>query len=282
MGWAGHRGAGDRAPFAFAAVHVHTGREDTATLAENTRGKAYYFPGYNPNNPMDPGNLEPQASPYLRNETLEYTERTTQTIELRGHHKLGDLEWRPQDHFALLTPELGWTASFNEATLYQPDKRMFGSQWWGPYGPPGYVTAGTYYPLKPAENFTLGNLQRVWKDIEENDQQYDVNLKFPFEQWSADKGYSKVGVFYDAVDRTYTQDSFGNFNETGSSYVAPWEDYWSAGLPLGESSDHRRAAVHRRRLRRQAEDCGRVLHDGPAPVVGVQSPRRACATKPPI
>ena len=46
-----------------------------------------------------------------------------------------------------------------------------------------------------------------------------MNLKFPFEQWSGDEGYVKLGVFNDQVDRTFDQDSFGNYRQTGEGAV---------------------------------------------------------------
>jgi TonB-dependent receptor len=216
--------------------------QDKATLAEDTRGKANAFPGYNPNDPNDPGNQAPDTAPYLRTQTLEYTERTTQTIQLSGHHKLPDFHWAWKECFTILPPELDWSASWNSATLYQPDKRQFGSQWWGPSYSPGYpaygippsTTPAVYSPYKPGEVFTLGNLQRIWKDISEDDDQYALNIKFPFEQWTSTEGYLKVGLFDDTLDRTYNQDSFSNFNDN-STYEAPWEQRWSAVFP---SQDH--------------------------------------------
>jgi hypothetical protein len=208
--------------------------ESTATLAEDTRGKAYYFPGYNPNDPTDPGNQQQAAAPYLRLETLEYTERTTQTLQLAGRHKLPDLELGYNNIFMFGEPVLDWGVSQNEATLYQPDKRQFGSQWYASSYNPGFPpwvppssSNPTHIPLKPAANYTLGNEQRIWKDISEESYQYYANLKMPFEQWSGDEGYTKFGFFADRTTRDYNQDSFSNFNDNSASYEGPWESYWS-------------------------------------------------------
>ena len=77
-------------------------------------------------------------------------------------------------------------------------------------------TDNAYYgPFTTSSNILLGNLSRIWEEISEESDQYFVNWKFPFEQWSGDKGYMKLGVFYDQVDRTFDQDSFGNYRETG-------------------------------------------------------------------
>ncbi len=212
--------------------------EDTATLAEDTRGKAYYFPGYDRNDPTHPGNQTRDAAPYLRTETLEFTERTTQTIQLSGRHKLFDPQLEFGNLISLLTPELDWGISHSSATLEQPDKRQFGSLWWPDSFNPGFppwvpasVDPAVHRPYKPAANFTLGNLQRVWKDIEETSDQYYINTKFPFTQWSGDEGYLKLGLFEDRVDRTYNQDSFSNFNDNAAEFPGTWEEYWSRYFP---------------------------------------------------
>ncbi len=212
--------------------------QDKATLAEDTRGKAYYFPGYDPYDSMDPGNQNPDAAPYLRAQTLEYTERTTRTIQLSGRHTPWDPQWSIQEYFIFQRPELDWSASFNNASMYQPDKRQFGSYWQGPSYNPGFppfvdpfTSPGVYLPFKPAEAFTLGNFQRIWKDISEDDEQYAANVKFPFQQWTGDEGYFKLGLFYDTVDRTYEQDSFSNFNDNTARYEGPWSEFWSDAFP---------------------------------------------------
>jgi outer membrane receptor protein involved in Fe transport len=213
--------------------------EKTATLAEDTRGKAYYFPGYNPNDPTAPGNQQRDAAPYLRTETLEYTQRTTQTLQLSGRHQLFDPQLEFGNLITLLTPELDWGISRSSASMNQPDKRQFGSLWLPPSFNPGFppwVPASTdpavHLPYKPAANFTIGNLQRVWKDITEESQQYYVNTKFPFKQWSGDEGYLKLGVFEDRVNRSYNQDSYSNFNDNAAKYYGPWEDLWSRAFPF--------------------------------------------------
>ena len=224
----------------LSTLYTHVA-EDTATLAEDTRGKKYYFPGYDPNDPTDPGNLERDAAPYLRTETLEYTERSTYTLQLHGNHILPDPNLEITDFFSTLNPEVDWGISRNSAEMYQPDKRQFGSLWWAeaynqgypPYIDPFYEPS-VFRPFKPAANFTLGNLQRIWKKITETSDQYFFDLKFPFEQWTGDEGYIKSGFFYDTVQREYNQDSFSNFSDTSSQYEAPWETFWSGNFPLDE------------------------------------------------
>ncbi len=217
-------------------LYTHTA-EDLATLAEDERGKAHYFPGYDPNDPHDPGNLERDSAPYLRTETLEYTERTTETLQLHGQHELPDPCYSGS-FIRMLAPKLDWTLSKSSSSLYQPDKRQFGSLWWAESYNPGYppyipssIDPAVFRPYKPAANYTLGNFQRVWKDISEESDQYSLNVKLPFEQWTNDEGYLKVGVFDDSVNREYKQDSFSNFNDNSAAYYGSFDEFWSEYFP---------------------------------------------------
>ncbi|WP_186804863.1 TonB-dependent receptor domain-containing protein [Limihaloglobus sulfuriphilus] len=215
--------------------------DDVRTLAEDTRGKQHYFPGYDYNRP---GDVNPDEAPYLRSETLEYTERTTETIQFNGTHRLFDPDWEIGDMLSFSNPELDWTFAVSGAELDQPDKRQFGSVWY-PASPetlnPGFPPWIPPYtiPGKPAEfrqlkadgGARLGNLQRIWKNIQEDSDQLFINLKMPFTQWSDNEGYFKFGFFNDELTREYTQDSFSNLNDPNNSFAGDWNDSWSEVFP---------------------------------------------------
>ncbi len=134
--------------------------------------------------------------------------------------------------------ELDWGLAFNFAELSEPDKRQFGSVWFPEqvidigFGFPPIVIPATWRPFKPAANFTLGNLQRIFKDITEDGTQWFINWQFPFEQWTGDEGYVKIGYFDDDVSRTYTQDSFSNFNDNGAFFEGGFDEFWSSYFPF--------------------------------------------------
>jgi hypothetical protein len=107
----------DKNAITLAYLNTRTA-EDSATLAQDTRGKAYFFPGYDPDNPNTPGHTTPDEAPYLRLETLQYTERTTDSLQLAGRHKLDLYGDRPA--------ELDWILADSSAEAFQPDKRQFG------------------------------------------------------------------------------------------------------------------------------------------------------------
>ncbi len=213
---------------------------DTATLSEDTRGKAYFFPGYDPNDPNGTGN-DPNHihdAPYLRLETLDYTERTTGTVQLHGRHKISMEDFGIGNWIKFHKPEVDWTLSDSTASLDEPDKRQFGALWLAasfnpgvpPFIPP-FTTPPTWYPYKPAANFNLGNLQRIWKTVDEESKQLSLNLKLPFKQWIDLDGYWKSGFFGDQLRRDYTQQSFSNFGDSGANFLGGWEDFWSRDFP---------------------------------------------------
>jgi TonB-dependent Receptor Plug Domain len=223
---------------AFAGLLTHSA-EDVATLAEDTSGKEFFFPGYDPDNPTDPGNQpdEVDVAPYQRTETLAYTERTTRTLQLTGSHTLGEGAARLGDNWEFKAPELSWRYSKNYAKQYEPDKRQFSAFWIPTYTNPGFPPLGippfdvpaTYYPLPPADNINLGNLQRIWKSIREDSDQLAADLELPFEQWDAEKGRVKLGAFRDDVKRGFNQDTFANFNDdlANQGFQADFDEFWS-------------------------------------------------------
>ncbi len=199
--------------------------EDSATLAEDTRGKAYFFPDYDPDDRTTPGHDQPDAAPYLRLETIQYTERATGTFQVNGTHHflLGD--W---PLFKMM--DLDWSLSRSFAGNYQPDKRQFGSLWVPGRSVGPIVIPPTHSPFKPAANFSLGNLQRIWKRTREESDQAALNMKFLFEK-GQDSGFFKSGFFTDRLKRRYDQDSFSNFGDN-SSYAGKWKEFWSRSFPL--------------------------------------------------
>ncbi len=188
--------------------------EDKATLMEDVRGNKLF---------EDNSFVE---APFHRSQTLEYTERTQSTIQVNGQHTFEIPEHEFGRFGRFLNPEVDWTAAFSSAGMDQPDKRVF-STVWRPERvviPDILVIPEMYNGYDPSGSGN-GFAQRIWKEITEESSQFYVNLKLPFQQWTEDEGYFKVGLFRDQVDREYKQNSF--FYEPGGSYEAPWSRFWS-------------------------------------------------------
>ncbi len=213
--------------------------QDQATLAENTRGKYFYFPDHDPSDQNSPGHGDSlDASPFLRFETLEYTERTTGSLQFNGRHALPFGETNFGDTFRFSNMELDWIVANSFAKLDQPDKRQFASVWrpgreidFDNDGNPDIIIPPTHSGFKPSATFSLGNLQRIWKTIDEESTQYSLNMKWPFEQWNRNEGYLKAGFFDDSVDREFTQESFSNFGDQ-TTFNGEFEELWSAQFPF--------------------------------------------------
>ncbi len=212
--------------------------EDTATLAEDTRGKEFYFPGYDPDDPNAPGNVgdDRNDAPYNRAETLDYVERTTNALQLFGSHELPVESWH-LGAFTFQRPELSWVAARSSAGLDEPDKRQFASLFLPESFNPalGEIEAPLWTLFPPSANVNLGHLQRIFKTIEEDSTQYGVDLKWPFEQWSGERGYLQLGLFDDRVDRSFEQDTFSNFGDASAQFPGTFDQFWSEFFP---SEDH--------------------------------------------
>lgn len=204
----------------YMLTHVAT---DTAQLLEDREGFDVWKPT---------GGEYEEIEYYSREHTLDYKERSTSTLQLSGHHVLPVPEYGLGDIVRTLEPELDWRLSRSSSRLYQPDTRFFSSHW--------RVGRDLYRGEDPSGN---GIAQRLWKDIEEVSSQYALNGVLPFEQWTGTRGEIKLGVFSDAVDRTYEQDSFRYSEHPNFLAGAPFEDYWSdvytaqGGYVLNSGSD---------------------------------------------
>ncbi len=214
-------------------LHTRT-TEDTAILAEDTRSRAFFNPDFDPTDPFSfitRGNAS-----FIRFETLKYEERLTQTLQLTGKHTLPINPLGVEDFFQMLSPQLDWSVSANHAGMNEPDRRQFGSSW----VPEAnffdiFILPSRHSAETPAAQFLLGNVQRTWQEITEDSDQFSINLKLPFEQWSGDEGYFKFGLFDDRVKRQFRQDSFSNFNSFPENPNPgldgqPWEFFWSSSF----------------------------------------------------
>lgn len=220
-GWLGAVGIeNDRNKLKLLHMRTHIA-EDKATLAEDTRGHDEYT----------------EDIVYRRMQTLETVERDTETLQISGQHTVPFPELGLPGVWTLREPELDWTVAQSSSALNSPDKRTFASLWLEEQEGqmvyiPGLGWFGT--PDVPAhyesDNFgeSVENFERIWKKINEDSEQYFVNGKLPFEQWSGEEGFLKVGLFKDQVERSFTQKNYApQFTSNTETWDGDWSEFWS-------------------------------------------------------
>ncbi len=216
--------------------------ESQAVLLTDTRGKNFFFPDYNVNDPSSLGNLlAPNAAPWQRLETLDYTQVSTQALIFNGEHKLGFLGPAEGEEvggpIALGAPKIDWRFSLSKATENQPDQTQFAAYWTpernDPFG--GSPTPPQWLSNPPAALNSVGWVQHINYYNEESSEQGQLNIKLPFLQWNDREGYLKFGGFVDSLARTYTQDTFQNTGDPNRTFDASWGNPWSLVFP---SQDH--------------------------------------------
>jgi len=183
---------------------------DTATLAEDVRGRklAESSPDF-----ADPSiGLLSFDMPFRRSFTIKRQERLIESVQFNGRHTLPLPQWELGPVMTLLEPELDWTYAISRAESREPDERIFGEVFAPESGLP--ALGGENVIAGEEISVNSGNAQRSWEQIEENSDQYAINLKFPFELWHGEVGFVKVGIFDDQVDRGFTRNTFNNFGTT--------------------------------------------------------------------
>ncbi len=215
--------------------------ESQAVRLIDQRGKEFFFPGYDPTDPTSPGFDLPNAAPWQRFETLDYSKLNTDSLIVGGEHNIVALG--PDDgatlapgEFGFGTPVIDWRVSSSKASEDQPDQTQFAA-YWVPEFPifPGFSLPAQWIGLPPAQDQNAGFVQHIKYYNEETSTQGTLNVKVPFTQWNDREGYIKAGGFGDSVSREYQQDTFSNPGDPDSSYDASWDDPWSLVFP---TQDH--------------------------------------------
>jgi TonB-dependent receptor len=125
-----------------------------------------------------------------QNQALHYTERTIGSAQIHGKQI-----W-PEAGFKEM--RLDWFGAYNVTRQGEPDVRFFKNFF--------DVDTQTFY--NPSSLNAADNTRRIFRNIGEGGGQAAVDLTLPFDQWSDSEGRIKAGVYYDATDRDYTEDSF--------------------------------------------------------------------------
>ncbi len=127
--------------------------------------------------------------------SIQYQERTMGSIQLDGEHSFPEI----------LGVRLNWKASHISSDQNEPDLRYFYN----------YVTPDTVYGIK-------SNLapERYFRKTAELQNEYQMDLAFPFTQWSGNTGSFKFGGLYSDKDREFRERRFvySPVNQIGTYY----------------------------------------------------------------
>ncbi len=138
---------------------------------------------------------------FWHNQSLDYTKRTLESLQLRGEHPLSFVPQGEAWGVLWKEPKVDWSLASNESVQDQPDRRFFLAKYTPAHRGPGgnWSEPGSVFP-----HFA----ERAWREITEENQYADFNLAWPFELIEDEEGEIKMGYSANETDRTYSQDTF--------------------------------------------------------------------------
>lgn len=163
---------------------------------------------------------------------LSWKERALNTFQFEGEHRLG----------FLFDSKFDWKASFSNNEQDEPDQRYFSNHYaWN-------ERDQKFIYQSPASLYSRPI--RYFRNLEETNNNYQVNLQVPFAQWSGLSSRLKIGGAYSKIDRNYNQRrfeyiqdevSYKDFNGNEEAYfnavglLDPNGSYRSFGQVISES-----------------------------------------------
>lgn len=134
----------------------------------------------------------------LESRVVQYTERSLGSFQLSGHHLLP----------SLLGMDLNWSGSIARTRQDEPDLRFFAD----------------YYDTIPDTAYTIKTNAfdyptRNYRYTKENNSDFNLDVSFPFKQWSGLSGKLKLGGYLFRKDRTYRERRFHYEIDPGNAYA---------------------------------------------------------------
>ncbi len=148
----------------------------------------------------------------LADQYLSYTERSLDSFQLRGDHKLPEVHDTTVDWFVALS-----TAQQNDPDLRFLDEQLS-----------HYPDQAAPGPIDLAQTNThlMANNYRLWRTIQEESRQAKMDVATPVHLWTENPATIKWGLFADKVHRDFDQDTYkyvqnGMGGSGFNNYAAP-------------------------------------------------------------
>ncbi|MBN1543672.1 TonB-dependent receptor, partial [candidate division KSB1 bacterium] len=125
---------------------------------------------------------------FFENRVLKYTERELLSYQLRGEHLFP----------ALINSTVEWSASLATNEQDEPDTRYFADLMRVKQGDTTYT----------ARHSGFRDPSRYFRNMEEENQNYSLDLNLPFKQWSGLNSKFKMGGAYKHTDRVFRERIF--------------------------------------------------------------------------
>ncbi|OGG00351.1 MAG: hypothetical protein A3F83_08360, partial [Candidatus Glassbacteria bacterium RIFCSPLOWO2_12_FULL_58_11] len=145
---------------------------------------------------------------------LKYTERSLNSVQLRGEHNLP----------ALFDSHLEWAGSYNDSQQDEPDLRYFTDNY--------TVTdrngvIDTSYAIRPS---IYPSPNRYFRNLNEHNVDLNLSVGIPFKQWSQLHSQFKFGGAYTSTDRAFIERRFEFITDDSRyGYKGDPLSFWQSG-----------------------------------------------------
>jgi outer membrane receptor protein involved in Fe transport len=176
------------------SYHLHPNHELGLNYVHTQSGEnmARYINGH-----FYDGNLSEDATYETR--VLRYTERTLNSLQFHGKHYLP----------GLFKSNIDWNYSYSKNEQDEPDMRFFSNHFYVDEedGDTSYYIAPNLYTLP----------QRYYRELDEDNNSFDLNLTIPFKQWNGQASKLKFGGLFSQKDRDFIEKVY-NFKNPANNY----------------------------------------------------------------
>ena len=148
---------------------------------------------------------------YFETRVLKYVERNLQSYQLSGEHYFE----------GLLGMKLDWKGTLSKNSQKEPDTRYFSDHF------SNRIFQGRDTTVYSISIGNYPNPTRYFRTLEEDGSNLEMNMAFPFEQWSGIQAKLKFGGFYSKKNRTFEELRFEYQRPSSFRYTGDDQDFFS-------------------------------------------------------